>query len=157
MGADIRAMKLFGNRGSISREATELGFLFKSFPIAQMMYNIGRHVNYKQFHKEGADFPYLATKIFTHFMLMTGLGYLSMQSKELVKGKTPKQFSEDNYLKVLSASFLQAGGVGILGDFLFGKTSRYDNSFASTLVGPAGGLIEDLASLTAGNVKDLLG
>jgi hypothetical protein len=49
---------------------------------------------------------------------------------------------------------MQGGGAGILGDFLYAGLNRADRSFIATVgFGPLGGLADDLARLTTGNLS----
>lgn len=62
----------------------------------------------------------------------TAFGYLSMQAKEVLKGKTPRPAS----IKTLQAAFLQGGGLGIYGYFLFGEVNRFGNGPVVSALGP---------------------
>jgi hypothetical protein len=53
-------------------------------------------------------------------------------------------------------AFMQAGGVGIFGDFLLNDANRFGGGFVSTLGGPVAGLISDVQRLTAGNVEQAM-
>lgn len=63
---------------------------------------------------------------------MTAFGYLSMQTKEMAKGKNPRPAD----LKSIQAAFLQGGGLGIYGDFLFGEVNRFGNGPVVSMMGP---------------------
>ena len=51
--------------------------------------------------------------------------------------------------KVVTASMIQGGGMGIFGDFMFGEFNRYGQSFTKTLAGPGFGTADDITSLFA--------
>jgi hypothetical protein len=105
--------------------------------------------------------------LLAHLILATTLmGYASMQAKQIVKGREPRSvLNADGELdfgearKVMVASLLQGGGLGIYGDFLFGEANRGGNSFWATLGGPAVGELEKLAQITkaglSGDTDDL--
>lgn len=76
----------------------------------------------------------------------TMLGYVAMTMKDLVKGRTPRDITE-NPGKVMTAAMLQGGALGIYGDFLFGETNRFGGGFIPTLLGPTAGVVDDLYKL----------
>lgn len=89
------------------------------------------------------------------FVMTTVMGSLALELKDLAAGKTSRlQGAIDNDIwgKHLMASILQGGGLGIFGDFFFQDQSRFGNSPVVTLSGPLGSLVEDVYSLTAGNI-----
>lgn len=94
----------------------------------------------------------------------TALGYLSLQAKQIVRGRTPRSLENDDGEslagKLVVASFLQGGGAGIYGDFLFGEASRNGVGFTvSTMMGPAVGDLEKLITImrkaTGGEPDDM--
>lgn len=81
----------------------------------------------------------------TQLVLMTTLfGYLAMSMKDLIKGKTPRDPSDP---KTALAAMQQGGGLGIMGDFLFGQQNRMGGGFIGTLAGPTAGDLENLAQI----------
>lgn len=66
-------------------------------------------------------------------LALTALGYLSMAMKDLTKGRSPRDPTDP---KTWSAAFLQGGGAGIYGDFLFGDFNRAGGGGLETLLGP---------------------
>jgi hypothetical protein len=91
--------------------------------------------------------------LLAHLILAsTALGYLSLQAKQITKGRDPRPvFDEDGEFQggeLFLASLLQGGGLGIYGDFLFGEASR--NGMPATLsafAGPAVGEAEKLRGI----------
>jgi hypothetical protein len=75
----------------------------------------------------------------------TALGYLSLQAKQIVKGRTPRGFENEEGDSLAGslfiASLLQGGGLGIYGDFLFGEANR--NGLPATLSSFAGPAVSD--------------
>ena len=68
-----------------------------------------------------------------------------MSLKDLVKGRTPRDPQSPN---TWIASFLQGGGAGIYGDFLFGEMrNRFGRGVLPTIAGPTLGKFSDLADL----------
>lgn len=75
----------------------------------------------------------------------TMMGYLSMQAKEMLKGRTPRTATDaKSAAKLMAASFVQGGGAGIYGDFLFGEFNRYGNTPLATVAGPVLSQFEDV-------------
>ncbi len=72
----------------------------------------------------------------------TALGYLSLQMKEVSKGRWPRPLENEDGDSLAGnlfiASLLQGGGLGIYGDFLFGEANRSGlPATLSSLAGPA--------------------
>ncbi|WP_312631612.1 hypothetical protein [Pantoea piersonii] len=78
------------------------------------------------------------------FVMMTAFGYLSMQTKLLLKGQTPRP--ADNPKTFLAAA-VQGGGLGIFGDFIFGEANRFGNGPITSLAGPVAGNLDDIITL----------
>jgi len=80
----------------------------------------------------------------------TIMGYIAMSTKDILRGREPRDAFSDDMMKnkdVFLASFLQGGGAGIFGDFLFGEANRYGQSFTTTLLGPTAGTADDIYSI----------
>ncbi|MCX3078454.1 hypothetical protein N2K17_01700 [Klebsiella michiganensis] len=74
---------------------------------------------------------------------MTFFGYLSMQTKLILKGQTPRPADAKTFL----AAAAQGGGLGIFGDFLFGEANRFGNGPITSLAGPVAGSADQLVTL----------
>lgn len=74
---------------------------------------------------------------------MTFFGYLSMQTKLMLKGQTPRTADAKTFL----AAAAQGGGLGIFGDFLFGEANRFGNGPITSLAGPVAGSADQLVTL----------
>lgn len=74
---------------------------------------------------------------------MTFFGYLSMQTKLMLKGQTPRPADAKTFL----AAAAQGGGLGIFGDFLFGEANRFGNGPVTALAGPVAGSADQLVTL----------
>lgn len=133
--------------GTVLGEASRSFTQFWSFNQAI----IGRHIAPAARGHSGKS----PAALLAHLILATTLmGYASMQAKQIVKGRTPRAITnEDGELdmgeaaKVLGASALQGGGIGIYGDFLFGEANRGGASPWATLAGPSVGEAEKLLSI----------
>ena len=117
---------------------------FKSFPITMLTTHLARARN--EYAKGGISrLNYTATLLIG----TTILGGIAYQAKEIAKGKDPMEWNDPEFLL---AAFLQGGGLGIFGDFIFKDQSRYGNSFQATVAGPQAAMIEDvLFKLLLGN------
>lgn len=113
---------------------------FKSFTGAYMQRVLGRELYGRGYEGDSllgalrngnGEFAGLAQLIVTS----TLMGYASMVLKDLAKGKTPRDPTEDP-AKVILAAMVQGGGAGIYGDFLFGAASRMGGGTIESLAGP---------------------
>lgn len=129
--------------GSVEGETLRFIGQFKSFPIAVIQKAIGREI-----YGRGSDTLRQALKNghgemlgLAQLMLWTTLfGYGAMTTKDLLKGKTPRDpLSPTTW----GAAFTQGGGAGIYGDFLLGESSRFGGGLLQTLAGPTLGTVDD--------------
>jgi hypothetical protein len=75
--------------------------------------------------------------------LSSALGLLSYQSKQMLKGREPRELDA----KTIMAGFLQGGGLGIYGDFLFAEYNRFGGGILETLAGPTAGTFSETIDL----------
>lgn len=137
------ALTLGTRPGTILGEATRLFTQFWAFPLSFM----GRHVDPAARGYAGKAPAFLLA----HLILSTTvLGYVSMQAKQLAKGREPRPLYDDDgkprYATFLAA-MMQGGGLGIYGDFLFGEYNRFGGSPIATVGGPAIGEAEKVLKL----------
>jgi len=139
-GAKERAIMNQGYaKGTIGGEVIRMIMMLKGFPITMITKGLTR-----QYYTSGF------TGTMKMIAGMSAMGYVAMSAKDILKGKEPKTIFSDDYMKsakVITASMVQGGGMGIFGDFMFGEFNRYGQSFTKTLAGPAFGVADDLASL----------
>lgn len=137
-GAYERAVTSGGlSSGTAAGEAVRAFMQFKGFGISAAR----RHFWREATRNGKADIPGLALLIGGS----TAMGWAAIQLKQMLSGKIqslPQNF--DQFKKQILASFLQGGGAGIYGDFLFGDTNRYGGGIAETFGGPAVGQFADL-------------
>jgi hypothetical protein len=138
--AGVRAFVSGGQQaGTPTGELVRLLMQFKTFTATYMTRSLGR-----EFTRDGMDAGGIAHLI----AATTALGYLSMTLKELSKGRNPREPDDfKSYSKLVGASFVQGGGLGIYGDFLFGEANRFGGGIIASLAGPTAGSIEDVAKL----------
>lgn len=147
-GARERAYLELGTRpGTALGEAMRFIAQFKGFPLAVLLRGVQREI-----YGRGANTMREAIKNgngevmgLVHLMAASTIfGYLAMSTKDILKGKTPREPTEP---KVWLAALAQGGGFGIYGDFLFGEFSRYGRSALATAAGPTLGQVDDVAEL----------
>jgi len=139
-GARERAILTQGQkRGTFTGEMMGYLTLFKSFSVTMLTKVLGRQVAAKEYG--GVANLIVGTTL---------LGYLSMQAKEVLKGREPRPPTMETFV----AAMLQGGGLGIYGDFLFGQANRYGGTFLETAAGPAIGTFSDLID-TYGSARDV--
>lgn len=143
--------------GTVWGEAVRAMTQFWSFSAAIM----GRHV-------APATAGYAGQKpvaLMAHLIVAsTLLGYASLQAKQIVKGREPRGFTnEDGEFqggKLFMASLLQGGGLGIYGDLLFGEANRNGLGFTiGSMMGPSIGEVERLMTIvrktTSGDPEEI--
>ena len=110
---------------------------FKQWPAAAIRQGLGRELYGRAVNYTGQD-KLAATAGVLHMALAsTILGYLAMTAKDLAKGRTPRVPTDlGSAAKIWAASMMQGGGIGILGDFLFGEYDRFGHDWGSTALGP---------------------
>jgi hypothetical protein len=152
--AKTRAIVLQGTRpGTWTGEFMRFAMQFKSFTGAYTQRVLGREVYGRGYEGDSligalrngnGELQGLARLI----AMSTLMGYASMSLKDIAKGKTPRDPTEDGQaLKVMLAAMVQGGGAGIYGDFLFGAANRMGSGTIESLAGPvvsSAGRIVDL-------------
>jgi hypothetical protein len=138
-GITEKALLFRGNRpGTAIGEALRFAAQFKTWPAAAMRQTLGREWY-------GNDTTGAAVRgIVSLAVASTVLGYLRMATTDLMKGLTPRDPKDP---KTWGAALTQGGGLGILGDYLFGEYGRNDQNIYSTLMGPAAGTAVQLATI----------
>jgi len=116
-------------------------FMFKSFPISVIMNHLAPAIR----SLRQGDPRHLAAVI----VGTTSLGAAVIQTKQMLSGKTPRDFDDP---KFWMAAMLQGGGAGLFGDFMFADYSRFGRSPITELTGPLGGLLDDIGRATKGNM-----
>lgn len=145
-GAKERAFMRAGtNPGTATGESVRFMMQFKGFPMTFITKQLSQFFPggdrwYKQLLNGQADVAGLTHLI----MASTALGYLSMTAKDAFKNKTPR---DPTSVKTWSAAFVQGGGLGLYGDFLFSEFNRFNQGALETLAGPTVGTASDIAKL----------
>jgi hypothetical protein len=147
-GARTRAFMRRGTRpGTVPGELLRYIGQFKSFPVAMVQMVLGREVYGRGYdtlgeyiRKGNGEMLGLATFI----ALSVGFGYAAMSIKDLLRGRNPRPVDDS---RTWMAAFVQGGGLGIYGDFLFGRYNRMGSTLSGSLVGPAAGVLDTVADL----------
>lgn len=161
------AMKQGTQPGTVEGELIRFIGQYKSFTASFMQQTLGREVfgrGYTPAALGESRFGGLTNALFRSgkgemlglaqvFMWMTAFGYISMQTKLMLKGQTPRPADAKTFL----AAAVQGGGLGIFGDFLFGQVNRFGNGPVTSMAGPVAGNLDDAITLfrkaTRGDAK----
>lgn len=119
---------------------------YKSYSVMMVMNNLYRYAASKRLNTSGRLGYTSALVVST-----TLLGALSLQLKEVAKGRDPRNMREPDFFK---AAMLQGGGLGIMGDFFFSDSNRYGQPGLVTALGPTGGLAYDVYRTGRDMVQD---
>ena len=125
---------------------------FKSFGVAFTQKILGREVYGYGSDSIGQGLSNLqGIRGLANVILMTTLfGYGAMASKDLIKGRNPR---DPRDFKTWAAAMIQGGGLGIYGDFLLGETDRFGGDLLSKLAGPVPGLISDVDKIRSAAMR----
>ena len=131
-------------KGTVGGEIFRNIFMYKTFP----MLVIANHL-YRGFTQNGwkSRASYLAQLTVGSIIF----GGMALQLKDLAKGRELRDMSTPEFW---GAAYMQGGGAGIYGDFLFEDQNRFGGGLWSTLASPMIGTIEDIGKLTIGNIQD---
>jgi len=149
--ARTRAMMTMGTRpGTWDGEFWRFTLQFKAFSYAMLNKTIGREIYGRGAAADAGFFKALASGngewqgLANIIVWTTAFGYLSMSTKDLIKGKKPRNPLD---WRTWVASAAQGGGVGIYGDFLFGEYNRFSGGIITSLAGPTAGTINDVYNI----------
>lgn len=143
-GAKEKALIKWGTKpGEMPGELMRSVFMFKSFSVALLTKHLPRLTS--------SEFGPVKSRAEVGAQLLVGMmltGALAVQLKEIFKGKNPRDMTDPAFW---GAAFMQAGGLGIFGDFMLADANRFGGGFVSSLGGPVAGLVQDVQKLTVGN------
>lgn len=146
MSLEGRAITQSGAPGSVLGEATRSASMFKSFGLSVMLNQ------FRTFMAEPT--PLMGAVLFAKISAyLTLAGAISIQLRELGKGNDPRPMTD---LKFWAAAYMQGGGLGIIGDFLFSETNRNGDGIAGVAVGPVIGLGGDILGIATKNAQAAL-
>lgn len=129
-------------RGTLLRAISSSTFMFKGFGITVLFNHLIPAIrNASQGNVADLAYISLATMI---------MGGVSLQLKELVKGKETRDMS--NY-KFWQAAALQGGGFGLYGDFFFAEYDRFGRDPFVSMMGFAPQVASDISRAIKGNLE----
>ena len=130
--------------GTVAGELTRSFAMYKGFGVSLVNFHLMRGLNQTGAKGKGRYFADL-------LISTTVMGALALQLKEMSKGRDPRPMTDTEFWL---AAFLQGGGLGIYGDFLFSDVNRFDRGLAETIAGPVVGFANDVRKLTIGNLVE---
>lgn len=153
---DLRTRAVLGGarfqRGNLMGEIMRSTFLFKGFPLTILNMH-GRRMLEQGMSARGG-WAVAQMLIWRYGLTLLGLttvgGALSLQAKEVAKGRDPLPM---NTLKFLGAALVQGGGMGIIGDLLYAAEDRFGGGIERTLIGPAGQALDSGPLAVVSNLK----
>lgn len=150
-------MKMGTIPGTVTGEAIRFAGQYKSFTASFMQNVLGREVFGRGYTPAGlgeSKTASLTNALFRNgkgafmgaanlFVWATLFGYVSMQTKLMLKGQTPRPPDAKTFM----AAAAQGGGLGILGDFMFGEVNRMGAGPVTSLMGPAASNADSIITL----------
>ena len=128
--------------GTVAGELSRSFAMYKNFGVTLVNTHLMRGMSQKGMAGKGTYFADL-------LISATLMGGLALQLKEMSKGRDPRPMDTQEFW---GAAFLQGGGLGIYGDFLFSERNRFGGGLAQTVAGPNVQLVGDVLDLSIGNV-----
>ena len=143
--AAVRAITNQGlEKGTPMGETIRFIMQFKSFPISMWKKIIGREL-----YSYGPNESSLAKLggLSTILLLGTFFGYLAMSTKDMLRGRSPRDPKNKN---TILQAFAQGGGAGIYGDFLISEIqNEYGNGIFETALGPTASDLKKLFDMVS--------
>lgn len=130
--------------GTFAGEFVRSFAMYKNFGVTLVNTHIMRGAGEKGVKGKGRYYADL-------LISTTIMGALALQLKEMSKGRDPRSMDDPEFW---GAAFLQGGGLGIYGDFLFADLNRFDRGLAETVAGPVVGFVNDVRNLTVSNILE---
>jgi hypothetical protein len=131
-----QAMALQGTQpGTGAGELLRFMAQFKVWPLALVRRGLGRDIygGGSGWFRNAPPAVAVCAGVIHQAAVATLLGYAILTLKDLIKGRNPR---DPRSGKTWAAALMQGGGVGILGDYLFGEYNRFGQNAAETALGP---------------------
>lgn len=130
--------------------------MFKTFPITVLFTHTFKAMKRAGYFFKTGDVRYLDHAFFS-LVGTTLMGAVAMQTKEILKGRTPRPMGgpDDDALgvaKFWTAAAMQGGGLGLFGDFFLQDYSRFGRGPVADMVGPFAGTFDDFVRATKGQL-----
>ena len=142
-----RATLMGGSKGgTLPGEIIRSFGMFKNFPVTLTYTHIMRYIQ--------MDGVFNKIMWMTEFIIGgTFMGALALQSKDIItRGRDPRPMDTAEFW---GAALMQAGGLGIMGDFLFMNVNRFGGGLTTTIAGPSVQFYNDAKQLTVGNIMEM--
>jgi hypothetical protein len=136
-------------QGTGLRATASSVMMFKSFGITVVLNHLLPSLRHAA-SAQGAD---RLTRLLPMLIGTTVMGALAIQAKDVLYGKTTRTMDDP---KFWMAAMTQGGGFGIFGDFLFSDSSRFNQNWQTTLLGPVFGFANDGFRVFQGNFSKAL-
>lgn len=142
--------------GTPEGEAARFISQFKQYPMAFIQRVLGRYAQEDKFlsipgalaKRIAADPTGVGAQVASLILALTLMGYVSMAMKDIAKGRTPRPPHDP---RTWGAAFIQGGGAGLYGDYLFSRVNRFGGTLGEAAMGPTLGTVfeaGDLALMT---------
>lgn len=152
--ASVRSSSLVMSRepaGTIVGEMLRSATQFKGFAFGVMMLHHARIARDLRVG-EASDRLHMAGYAAMLFITSTALGMMAIALKDIKDGRDPRKWlDEKTWLDpfYLTEGILQAGGLGIFGDFLRASENRLGGGLAGTIAGPVVGKAENIIGIVS--------
>lgn len=145
--ARVRAITTAGTgRATVGGQGVRTIMMLKSFSITIAL----THLQRAAFQTSGGQkLQYIGLLAAS----TTVLGGIALQAKDLAAGRETRPIDNKEFFM---AAFLQGGGIGIFGDYLFSDVNRFGGGPVQTAFGPTGQLAEKTFQLTLGNIQQAI-
>jgi len=144
--AKVRAITTGGiGRSTVAGQGWRSVMMLKSFPITMMT----GHFYRAAYQATGAEkLAYIGALAAS----TTIMGGVAVHAKDLAAGREPRPVDD----AFAAAAFMQGGGLGIFGDFVFSDVNRYGGGLSQTVLGVTGDLLDTSIKYTIGNVREAI-
>lgn len=147
--------------GTPAGEAMRLISQFKQYPMSFVQQILGRYAQEDRFwsipgalgRRIIADPTGTGVKVANLVLTLTAMGYMSTVLKDLAKGRTPRDPTDP---RTWAAAFVQGGGAGLYGDYLFSRVNRFGGTLGEAAAGPFIGSAFDAGDLLLQSREGLL-
>ena len=132
-GIEERAMTLGGMQpGTLHGELFRTAMQFKMWPIAALRQGLFRDIR-------GSFSPGQSAMSILNLVLGTAVAGTAINAIiDVAKGLNPRPLNDP---RTYIAGIMKGGGLGILGDYLFGEYNRFDQTPAEAVMGPTFGTL----------------
>ncbi len=138
--------------GTIVGEVVRSGLLFRSYGVTFAATHLRRQAMQFTAASGGTAKARALASTLDMLISVSVMGALALQLKQITAGRDPRPM---NSLAFAGAAFMQGGGFGVFGDFLFTGINAYGKGLPETVAGAPISFMSDAIGLTAGNLFEL--